>query len=287
MRARRPSVTYYCVVRATRGRRRALGQHWLVDKRVLGRIARAADFTPQDTVIEVGAGTGLLTDLLAQRATRLIAVEIDPALAARLGERFAGRDNVSVIEADALDLTAEQVLAVGGGGLPYVVVGNLPYSAGSAIVRHFLTDRAPPSWLLVTLQAEVARNMAAEPGHMSYLSVETQYFAEPRLLFEAPPRAFRPPPKVTSAVLRLDVRGGPGMEVDDREAFFRFAQAGFAAPRKHLRNALAIGLRCETGEAERLLAEAGIDPQRRAQTLTLEEWGALYRAYAGSGALSR
>jgi 16S rRNA (adenine1518-N6/adenine1519-N6)-dimethyltransferase len=132
--------------------------------------------------------------------------------------------------------------------------------------------------MVVTLQVEVARNVAAAPGEMSYLSVETQYYAQPRLLFEVPASAFRPPPKVRSAVLRLDVREGTAVEVDDREAFFRLVQAGFSAPRKQLRNALAIGLGCAAAEAESILASAGLAPERRAQTLTIEEWAALYRA---------
>jgi 16S rRNA (adenine1518-N6/adenine1519-N6)-dimethyltransferase len=272
-------------VTQSRGRRRkALGQHWLVDRRVLGRIARAADIGPEDTVVEAGAGSGLLTGLLAQRSSRLIAVEVDPELAAGLRERFRDRENVCVLEADVLSVAPEEVLARGGGGLPYVVVGNLPYFIGSAIVRHFLAARAQPQRLLVTLQAEVARNMAAAPGDMTFLSVEVQYYAEPRLLFELPPSAFRPPPKVRSAVLRLDTRHGTAVEVDDREAFFRLVQAGFAARRKQLRNALAIGLGWAAAEAEAVLLEAGLDPGRRAQTLTLQEWAGLYRAYLGTAA---
>jgi 16S rRNA (adenine1518-N6/adenine1519-N6)-dimethyltransferase len=275
-------------VRVSRGRRRrALGQHWLVDRRILGRIARAADFTAGDTVLEVGAGTGLLTELLARRASRLIAVEVDPDLAAVLRERFQGHENVSVLEADVLALAPEEMLSRGGGRLPYVVVGNLPYAIGSAIVRHFLVARARPRWLLVTLQAEVARSMAAEPGRMSFLSVQTQYYALPRVVLEVPSRAFRPPPKVTSAVLRLDVLDGAAVDVDDREAFFGLVQAGFAARRKHLRNALAIGLECRPAQAEAILAEAGLDPTRRAQTLTLDEWATLYRVHRGPTAVSR
>ena len=281
-------MAYHDAVTQSRGRlRKGLGQHWLVDRRVLGRIARAAGIGPEDTVIEVGAGSGLLTGLLAQRSARLIAVEVDRELAAGLRERFRDRENVCVLEADVLSAAPEELLERGGGGLPYVVAGNLPYFIGSAIVRHFLAARAQPLRLLVTLQAEVARNMAAAAGDMTFLSVEVQYYAEPRLLFELPPSAFRPPPKVRSAVLRLDVREGTAVEVDDREAFFRLVQAGFAARRKQLRNALAIGLGCRAGEAETMLSEAGIDPGRRAQTLTLAEWAALYRAYRGTAASVR
>jgi 16S rRNA (adenine1518-N6/adenine1519-N6)-dimethyltransferase len=270
-------------VRAPHGRRRrALGQHWLVERRILARITRAADFTPGDTVVEVGAGSGLLTALLARRASRLVAVEVDPDLTAALQDRFQNRDNVSVLKSDVLALAPEEIVSRGGGALPYVVVGNLPYSIGSAIVRHFLAANAQPRWLLVTLQLEVARNMAARPGRMSFLSVETQYYARPRVLFEVPPEAFRPSPKVRSAVIRLDVLGGAAVEVDDRSAFFRLVQAGFAAPRKHLRNALAIGLECRAVEAEAMLVKAGLDPSRRAQTLTLDEWATLYGVYRRS-----
>ncbi len=272
-------VAYDGLVRGPYRRRRALGQHWLIDRRILARIARAADFTADDTVVEVGAGSGLLTALLARRASRLIAVEVDPDPAAALRDRFHGRDNVSVLESDVLALAPEDMLLRGGGTLPYIVVGNLPYSIGSAIVRHFLAGRTQPRWLLVTLQSEVARNMAAGPGRMSFLSVETRYYAEPQILFDIPPEAFRPPPKVMSTLLRLDTLAGTAVEVVDRAAFFRLVQAGFAAPRKHLRNALAIGLKCRPIEAEAMLVEAGLDSIRRAQTLTLDEWAALYRAY--------
>lgn len=276
-------MPYYGVVNGSRGRqRKALGQHWLVDGRVLGRIARAADFAREDTVIEVGAGGGALTELLARRASRLIAVEVDKELIARLRARFRGRANLSVVEGDVLALAPEEMLARGDGGLPYVVVGNLPYNIGSAIVRHFLSSPAQPRWLLVTLQAEVAGNMAAAPGRMSYLSAQVQYYAEPRLLFHIAPGAFRPPPKVRSAVLRLDTRQGTAVEVDDRDGFFRLVQAGFAAPRKQLRNALALGLGCSVAEGEAMLGAAGLEGRRRAQTLTMAEWAALYRAYRES-----
>ncbi len=259
--------------------RKALGQHWLVDRRILERIASAADFTEGDTVIEVGAGTGLLTSLLAARAARLVAVEIDPRLCLALRSRFAGQANVAVVEGDVLAKAPEEIVAEGGGRMPYVVVGNLPYFIGTAIVRRFLRAVARPRWLIVTLQAEVAESMAAPPGRMTYLSVETQMWAEPRVLFYIPARAFRPPPKVRSAVLRLDVLESPRVEVDDAEAFLSLARAGFAAPRKHIRNSLAIGLRVDARESARLLAEAGIDPSARPAELTMDDWRSLYFAW--------
>ena len=255
-----------------------LGQHWLTDRRILQRIAEAADFGPEDTVIEVGPGRGALTGLLAERASRLIAVEVDEELAAALAEKYRSQENVSVIEGDVLELTVEEVLNRGGGGLPYVVVGNLPYFIGSPIVRKFLTAPVKPRWLVVMLQAEVAERMAAAPGQMSYLSVEMQVMAEVRLLFRIPARAFNPPPKVQSAVVRLEVRDSPEVEVDDLAAFLKLAQAGFAAPRKRLRNSLAVGLRITPAEAAEILTEASVDGDQRPQMLRLEDWRDVYFA---------
>ena len=262
--------------------RKALGQHWLTDRAALRRIAEAADFTDEDTVIEIGAGTGLLTELLADRARRLIAVEVDERLADRLRDRFARNERVVVVQRDALETPPDEMLTAGGGGLPYVVVGNLPYYIGTAIVRRFLQATVRPRWLLVTLQAEVADSIAAEPGRMSYLSVEIQTLASARVLFYLPPRAFKPPPKVRSGVVRLDVLDTSEIEVDDREAFLALARAGFAAPRKRVRNSLAIGLRAPASEAGEILSRAGVDPEQRPATLTLDEWRDVYFAYRGS-----
>ncbi|MBI1884913.1 MAG: ribosomal RNA small subunit methyltransferase A [Chloroflexi bacterium] len=259
--------------------RKALGQHWLVDSRYLSRIVSAADIGPDETVIEVGAGNGALTAPLARQAARLVAVEIDERLAQRLQERFVSQPHVTVVSADVLNLTAQDLLARGGAAPPYVVVGNLPFFIGTAVVRHFLRSEPPPPRLVVTVQAEVAESMAAERGRMTYLSVEVQLFARARLAFFIPPRAFRPPPKVRSAVVRLDVLPSPAVAVDDPDTFLRFVQAGFAAPRKQLRNSLAIGLGEEAGAVESVLAGAGIERSRRPQTLSLEEWAALYRSY--------
>ena len=262
--------------------RKALGQHWLTDRGALRRIAGAADFKGEDTVIEIGAGTGLLTQLLAGRARRLIAVEVDERLAGGLKGRFAAKESVAVVQRDVLDAAPEELLAAGGGNVPYVVVGNLPYFIGTAIVRRFLEATVRPRWLVVTLQAEVAESIAAGPGRMSYLSVEMQTLASAKVLFHLPPRAFRPPPKVRSAVVRLDVLDTAEVEVDDREAFLALVRAGFAAPRKRLRNSLAIGLRVAPTEAAAMLSEAGVDADQRPAALTLSDWQDVYFAHRAS-----
>ena len=259
--------------------RKSLGQHWLTDGRYLRRIAEAADIGKHDTVIEAGAGTGLLTERLIPRAARLIAVEIDPALCERLRERFGEHPNVVVVQDDVLAATPEDMLRRGGGRLPYVVIGNLPYFIGTAIIRRFLESSVKPRWIIATLQAEVAENMAASPGRMRYLSVATQLFADARIIFQIPAKAFRPAPKVASAVVRLDVLDGLAVEVDDTTAFLKLVQAGFAAPRKRLRNSLAIGLRVQPAESEAIIGGARLDPARRPAELSLGDWRALYFAY--------
>lgn len=259
--------------------KKSLGQHWLTDSKVLKRIAEATDVEPEDTVVEVGPGKGALTRFLVTRASRLILVEVDRDLVARLQDAYADTPHVTVLEADVLEVTVEDILNAGDGRLPYIVVGNLPYFIGSPIVRKFLTARTPPKSLTVMLQAEVAERMAAKPGDMSSLGVETQLLAEARVLFRIPPKAFRPPPKVQSAVLRLDVNDSPEVEVDNREAFMELVHAGFAAPRKRLRNSLAVGLRTTGAEAGEILADAHVDPEQRPQMLSLEDWRHLYYAY--------
>ena len=267
--------------------RKSLGQHFLTDRRVLQRILAAASLSPADTVIEVGAGKGVLTQALASAAGRVIAVEIDEGLCAHLRRRLETHPNVEPICGDILSLPPDELLAHAQASPPYVVVANLPYYIASAVLRHFLESSRPPSKMIVMVQAEVAQSIAAPPGRMSLLSVGVQFYAQARVLFYVPPRAFQPPPKVRSAVIRLDVRPEPAVAVDDRQAFFQLVQAGFAAPRKQLRNALALGLSIEPSAAQRLLDAADIDPTRRAQTLSLDEWGCLYRAWRGNGCPSR
>jgi len=262
--------------------RKSLGQHFLTDRRVLQRILAAASLSPADTVIEVGAGKGVLTRALASAAGKVIALEIDEGLCEHLRRRLAACPNVEPVCGDILSLSPDELLTRAQASLPYVVVANLPYYIASAVLRHFLESARPPTRMIVMVQAEVAQSIAASPGRMSLLSVGVQFYAQAKVLFYVPPRAFRPAPKVRSAVIRLDVRPEPAVAVDDRQAFFRLVQAGFAAPRKQLRNALALGLSIDPASAQSLLDTAKIDPHRRAQTLSLDEWGCLYRAWRGN-----
>lgn len=262
--------------------RKALGQHFLTSLRILRRIAEAADLSPRDTVIEVGAGLGGLTAELATRARRVVAIELDEALAHYLRRRFAGT-SVVVVQGDALAVCPAELLSHAGASGPYVVVGNLPYNIAQPLLRHFLEAQPPAQRLVVMVQAEVAESIVAGPGEMSLLGVSVQLYGEPRLLFRVPPSAFYPPPKVRSAVVRIDVAPRPRAQMHDTEAFFRVVRAGFGTRRKQLRNALAHGLRIDPATAADLLAAADIDPTLRPQALSLEGWAALARAWTERG----
>lgn len=264
--------------------RKALGQHFLVDGRILNRLLTASDLTPQDIVLEIGPGRGALTRQLLRRAARVIAIELDAALAAALPARLGYPAHLEVVNADARTVDLAALL---DGATPYKVIANLPYYAANPILRRFLELDAAyrPQLLTVMVQREVADSIAAAPGRMAMLSVAVQYYAVPRLICAVPPLAFRPPPKVASAVVRLDLRPQPAVAVADSAAFFALVRAGFAAPRKQLRNSLGQGLRRPGSSIDPLLAAAAIDGRRRAETLSLEEWAALYQAVAAAGDL--
>ena len=198
---------------------------------------------------------------------------MDRELAAAL-EREMGTSGLTVICADAREVDVHELT----GDVPYKLVANLPYYAASPILRRFLESLHPPVRAVVMVQREVARNMVAQPGAMSLVSVGVQLYGHPRIVGYVPPSAFYPQPKVTSAVVCIDVYPKPALELDDREAFFKVVRAGFSTPRKQLRNALANGLSIPPEEALTLLEKAGVAPSRRAATLHLEEWGTIYQA---------
>jgi 16S rRNA (adenine1518-N6/adenine1519-N6)-dimethyltransferase len=252
----------------------------LISNEVLDAIVEAAALDADSTVIEVGPGRGVVTSELLKQAGNVIAVEIDERLCSHLREVFGDREHFHLLCADVLDVAPSEVLRSGKCSPPYVLVGNLPYYITAPILRHFLEGDEQPARLVIMLQWEVARNILAAPGDMSLLAVSVQFYAEPSLVTRVPANAFYPPPEVESAVIRLDVRSSPAVDVEgDIDGFFSVVRAGFRAPRKQLHNALPQGLWLEPGEADVILREAGIDPMRRAQTMSLEEWQLVWRAY--------
>ncbi len=252
---------------------KTLGQHFLTDRGVVNRIVLAAGANDVDALIEVGPGLGALTERLMEVEASLIAVEMDASLAARLREKYP-ENQVRIVEADVLRCSPADLLVQAGVSpvATFGVVGNLPYNAGVAIVRHFLESEPRPSWLVVMLQREVAEAICASPGRLSTLGVSIQVYARPSHLFNVQPRAFYPSPKVTSTVLRLDVRPEPLVTPADREGFFKVVRAGFSAPRKRLRNSLSDGLQRPPAEVQVLLEHAGIDPNLRPGALAVEDW---------------
>ncbi len=244
---------------------KSLGQHWLQDRLILSDIAESAEITPDDTVLEIGPGLGTLTSELLKRAKRVIAVEFDPELARKLPGQFPGT-NLEVIHQDILgyDLAS----------LPerYVVVANVPYYITSKIVQKLMTATNKPRIAVLLVQKEVAHRIAAKPGDMSILALSAQVYADARLDIEVSREFFTPPPKVDSQVVVLETRQAPLITPSEEKAFFRVVKAGFSAKRKKLRSSLAGGLGVSKPEAEKILVEAAISPDARAEDLSIEEW---------------
>lgn len=263
----------------TEPRRRALGQHFLADPAVAERIVDAVGATPTDLVCEIGAGTGALTALLATRAGRVVALEIDPALHARLAAGPGRRAAVDLRLADArgFDYASLRDARPTPEGR-FLVVGNLPYSASKPILLRLWEARASIDAATLMLQREVAERLTASPGGKAYgaLSVLWQAWADPALLFVVPARAFRPPPAVESAVVQAVFRRTPRVALGDPAMFVQVVKAGFAQRRKTLANALRAGFpRLGGAEVQRRLGRAGLDGRRRAETLNLEEFARL------------
>jgi len=257
--------------------KKGLGQHFLVDETILKTIVEAAELSPEDIVIEVGPGLGILTTELARQAGKVIAVELDTQLASLLKRRLASLSNVNVINADILGVSLSQLLAVEKN---YKVVANLPYYITSPILRYFVEASPQPSLMVVMVQKEVAEAIVASPGKMSLLAVSLQVYSRPRIVSYVPSQSFYPPPKVDSAIVRFDMLPEPAVKVADIDSFFQTVRCGFISPRKQLRNSLAHGLGVKPSGVVPLLERASIEPRRRAETLALEEWARLHEVVA-------
>ncbi|CAN5922164.1 16S rRNA (adenine(1518)-N(6)/adenine(1519)-N(6))-dimethyltransferaseRsmA [soil metagenome] len=256
--------------------RKSLGQHFLNDRRILGRIADALHLTGSETVLEIGPGRGALTDILVERAGRLIAIEYDRALAEMLRQRYARRSNVLIAEADVLQVALGE-LAAG----PYVLVGNVPYYITTPILFHALVPpRAERAVYLV--QKEVADRLSAAPGTKEYgaLTVNVAAYATAQTLFKVPASAFSPPPKVESTVVRVTPRTESLVSVDEERSFRMLVQGAFGMRRKQMRRVIRSLRALDVAAAEDVLERSGIDPDARPETLSPEQFARLLRALA-------
>ncbi len=245
-----------------------LGQNFLEDSAALESIVSVSGIQPDDTVLEVGPGLGSLTRLLASSCERVIAVELDSDLIPPLKSVLAPFNNVQVIQGDILKLPLSALISKPG----YLVVANIPYYITSAIIRRLLESEVRPRRIVLTIQKEVAERICAAPGDLSLLALSVQVYGQPEIKAVIPAAAFRPAPQVDSAVLSVDIYPEPRIPRAMLPAFFFLIKAGFAQKRKTLRNSLSAGLHLSKSDAEALLRSVEIDPMRRAETLTLDEW---------------
>lgn len=257
-----------------KGPDKSLGQHWLKDRDVLSHIADCAELTKDDTVLEIGPGLGTLTSELLRRSRKVVAVEFDPELARKLPAQFPGT-NLEVVSQDILEFDLSSLPS------GYAVVANVPYYITSKIVQMLLTSPNKPRVAVLLVQKEVAQRLAASPGDMSILAVSAQVFADVTLGDVVPAEYFTPPPKVDSQVVILRARAESILRDVKEKDFFTVVKAGFSAKRKKLRSSLSGGLKIEKDIAEELLRSAGIDPNDRAESLSLDDWIRLTKVVTG------
>ena len=255
-----------------------LGQNFLQDPYVLQKIGNLAEIRPTDTVLEIGPGLGSLTRYLAAAAQKVVAIELDDRLFPALEAVVAPYRNIQIVHGDVLDIEPGELIQQ----KDYLVVANIPYYITSAVIRHLLESDPKPRRIVLTIQKEVAERICAKAGDMSLLALSVQVYGRPKIVAQIPAGAFYPAPKVDSSVLVTDIYPIPRVSIDRLEIFFQLTKAGFSQKRKKLRNSLSAGMRLSTVETEKLLWAVDIDPQRRAETLSLEEWGKLSYQYSVS-----
>jgi len=255
--------------------KKGLGQNFLIDENVLQRIVDVAAIDKQTEVFEIGAGAGNLTRYLAASARHVTTVEIDAQIIPILKKVTGQFDNVRIIQGDILDLIISDIMESSG----YVVVANIPYYITSALIRFLLESTKKPKSIVLTIQHEVAKRVCAKAGALSLLALSVQLYGAPRIAFRIPAEAFYPTPKVDSAVLVIDLFDQPKIPIEKIDVFFRLSKTEFGQKRKMLRNTLGAASDLDKDRAGVLLKGADIDPARRAQTLTLDEWKRLIDEY--------
>lgn len=272
-----PEVVHYICKRFDIKMSKKLGQNFLIKRGIVDEIVHAAELTPGEPVLEVGPGIGTLTQGLAQSGADVTAIELDRRLLEVLDTTLASYDNVRIVHGDVLKLDVPTIM----NHKPFKVVANLPYYITTPIIMSLLESKLPIERLVVMVQKEVALRMVAKPGTKDYgaLSVAVQYYTEPDIVLDVPPKSFLPAPAVTSSVICCVLRDKPPVDVIDEKLFFRVVKAGFAQRRKTFANTMkTTGL--SKDRIEELLAKANIDGQRRGETFTLQEFADVANAWA-------
>jgi len=267
--------------------RKGLGQHFLINSGVLQKIIRVSDLSSHDLVIEIGPGIGVLTRELAEQSGYVIAVELDSKMVELLQETLSSFRNFSIINQDILKAEPLELIEQEKTKFPsfisdfrqYKLVANLPYYITQPIIRHFCEAKLKPQSMVIMVQKEVARNIVARPGDMSILAISVQFFGKPQIIDYVPAGNFYPPPKVDSAILKIDLYPKPLLKVTDEASFFKVVRAGFCAARKQIANSLAQGLDISKSEVLSLLEKAEVSPRKRPEDLTLEEWACLEQLF--------
>ena len=253
------------------------GQNFLLNQNLLSRIAAAAALKPGDSVVEIGAGAGTLTKILAQSGAKVLAIEIDPSLLPVLNENLDGYD-VTIIRGDVLKLDLDKLTAENGLQWPYKIVANLPYYITTPIIMNILENEYHVDLMVMLLQWEVAIRLTAQAGNKEYgaSTLTVQYYTEPKILFKVPRQFFKPVPEVDSAVLLLERLVQPRVKVKNEKLMFKIIKAAFGQRRKMLLNALtAVNPKLKKEQLPEVLEKAGIEGQRRGETLSLEEFARL------------
>ena len=272
-----PEVVYYICKRFDIKMSKKLGQNFLIKRGIVDEIVHAAELTVGEPVLEVGPGIGTLTQGLAQSGADVTAIELDRRLLEVLDTTLASYDNVRIIHGDVLKLDVPTIM----NHKPFKVVANLPYYITTPIIMSLLESKLPIERLVVMVQKEVALRMVAKPGTKDYgaLSVAVQYYTEPDIILDVPPKSFLPAPAVTSSVIRCVLRDKPPVDVIDEKLFFRVVKAGFAQRRKTFANTMrTTGLSKE--QIDDILVKADIDGQRRGETFSLQEFADVANAWA-------
>lgn len=252
--------------------RKGLGQNFLVDEKALDKIVEAAELSKSDQVIEVGPGTGFLTERLIEKAGQVLAVELDFNMVYLLKDRFESAKNLKVIEGDILKLAVPEILKRGQNEKgAYKVVANIPYYITSPVIKHFLQAERRPSLIILLVQKEVAEKICGRTGK-TVLTVETEVYGKPELILKVHSSAFYPAPKVDSAVLKIQIYDEPLIPFEQMDAFMRIVKFGYSQKRKKLSNSLSAGLRIENSKAREFIVEAVISPEVRAEELEIEDW---------------